>query len=53
MADSPPDNAPDPDGWARFEHAIDRALHSPPKHREAKPKGESSPAKRDSNKKRA
>jgi hypothetical protein len=32
---------PDPDAWRRFERAVDAALHTPPKHREAKPKGES------------
>lgn len=33
---SPPE--PDPDGWKRFERAVDVALHTAPKHRESKGK---------------
>jgi hypothetical protein len=29
---------PDPDGWQRFERAVDAALHTAPKHRESKEK---------------
>jgi hypothetical protein len=32
---------PDPEGWQRFERAVDAALHTPPKHK-PKAKGESS-----------
>jgi len=46
MTDKPPeDPGADPDGWSRFERAVDAALHTPPKHK-PKAKGESSPAKR-------
>lgn len=38
----PKDKLPDPDGWSRFESAVDAALHSPAKHREGKHKEESS-----------
>jgi hypothetical protein len=31
---------PDPDGWNRFEHAVDAALHSAPKHNESKERAE-------------
>lgn len=27
---SPPQNAPDPNGWGRFEKAVDAALHTRP-----------------------
>ena len=33
---------PDPEGWTRFERAVDAALHTPAKHK-PKAKGESSP----------
>ena len=39
MPDKTPE--PDPDAWQRFERAVDAALHTPAKHREAKPKEES------------
>lgn len=29
---------PDPEGWSRFERAVDVALHTAPKHRESKAK---------------
>lgn len=37
----------EPDAWARFEHAVDVVVKSPPKHRAAKPTGKArkSPAK--------
>ena len=38
--DTPPE--PDPEGWARFERAVDAALHTPAKHK-PKAKVESSP----------
>jgi len=38
---SPP--APDPEGWQRFERAVDAALHTAPKHRESKEKAEAKP----------
>ena len=38
---SPAPETPDPEGWKRFEHAVDAALHTKPKHREGKPKTES------------
>ena len=31
---------PDPDAWRRVEHAVDVALHAPPKHRESKAKAD-------------
>ncbi|HEX4198455.1 MAG TPA: hypothetical protein VHZ26_13545 [Caulobacteraceae bacterium] len=38
MTDKPPPEEPElrPDGWERFERAVDAALHTPPKHREGK-----------------
>ncbi len=42
--DAPPELRPD--GWERFERAIDAAAKHGPIHRKAKPKAESSPAKR-------
>jgi hypothetical protein len=38
----PADDAPDPDGWSRFEGAVDALFRSPPKHK-TKPQAESSP----------
>jgi hypothetical protein len=49
MPDRPsnhPEPAPDPEGWQRFERAVDAALHTPAKHK-PKAKGESSPAPKD------
>jgi len=40
MTDKPLPLEPDPEGWSRFEHAVDAALRTPPAHREAKPKPE-------------
>jgi hypothetical protein len=46
MSEHSPENPDaDPDGWTRFERAVDAALHSAPKPKR-KPKPESSPAKR-------
>ena len=43
MTDKPLPAEPElrPDGWERFERAIDAALHTPPAHRKAKPEAES------------
>jgi len=51
MTEKIPSTEPDPEGWSRFESAVDAALHTPAKHR-PKDKPESSlkkakPAKRD------
>jgi hypothetical protein len=45
MPDKPPPK-PDPDGWQRFERAVDAALHTAPKHKESKGKGEAQPPKK-------
>ncbi len=39
MTDKPPEREADPNGWNRFEKAVDAALHPPPKASQApKPK---------------
>jgi hypothetical protein len=47
MTDKPPIE-PDPDAWKRFEHAVDAALHTAPKHRVAAVKSQKTKPKDDS-----
>jgi hypothetical protein len=43
MATTKTDDKPDPDGWSRFEHAVDAALHTAPMHKESKAKPKTTP----------